>query len=163
MMFFEKCWNICGKSRHGGLIMTNNMFWWNNDTWALAMTRLSCSSYNTYLFLLISFFFPKGYKFLWRDWEEISLFPLYDTKQIILWSRIRTMPYTKITLMWIHLFDIPMTFIMCIKDETNDIVSQSSSFFLIYKYISITLLLLLDLFHLYSDMHNQIDQSWISS
>ena len=80
-------------------------------------------------FLLISFFFPKGYKFLWRDWEEISLFPLYDTKQIILWSRIRTMPYTKITLMWIHLFDIPMTFIMCIKDETNDIISQSSSFF----------------------------------
>ena len=112
-------------------------------------------------FLLISFFFPKGYKFLWRDWEEISLFPLYDTKQIILWSRIRTMQYTKITLMWIHLFDIPMTFIMCIKDETNDIISQSSSFFLIYKYISITLLLLLDLFHLYSDV--QWTKSWISS
>ena len=93
-----------------------------------------------------------------EETEEISLFPLYDTKQIILWSRIRTMPYTKITLMWIHLFDIPMTFIMCIKDETNDIISQSSSFFLIYKCISIILLLLLDLFHLYSDMHNQIDQ-----
>ena len=31
-------------------------------------------------------------------------------------------------------------------------------FSLVYKCISIILLLLLDLFHLYSDMHNQIDQ-----